>query len=223
MHAKRGQEAMETMDVLPEFGGTSVHDGWKSYGGYDCDHALCNAHHLRELRFVVEQYQQPWADAMMTLLIAIKDRVSIAKTAGQVALTPEQLTDFEQRYQSLIEQGLKANPPPPTDESAPKKKGRPKQSPPKNLLDRLGVNQAAVLAFMYDFRVPFDNNQAERDLRMMKLKQKISGSFRSFEGAQMFGRIRGYISTLRKQGINVLDALKRVFQEAPVFPTLQPE
>jgi transposase len=223
MHAKRGQEAMEAMDVLPEFGGTSVHDGWKSYGGYDCDHALCNAHHLRELRFVVEQYQQPWADAMMTLLIAIKDRVSIAKTAGQVALTPEQLTDFEQRYQSLIEQGLKANPPPPTDESAPKKKGRPKQSPPKNLLDRLGANQAAVLAFMYDFRVPFDNNQAERDLRMMKLKQKISGSFRSFEGAQMFGRIRSYISTLRKQGINVLDALKRVFQQAPVFLTLQPE
>lgn len=218
IHPKRGQAAMEAMGLLPSFGGTSVHDGWKSYAGYDCDHALCNAHHLRELLFVVERYSQSWADEMMVLLIAIKDQVAVAKTARQQALTPEQLTDFEQRYQCLIEEGFKANPPPPTDEVVAKKRGRPKQSPPKNLLDRLQTHQAAVLAFMYDFRVPFDNNQAERDLRMMKLKQKISGGFRSIEGARMFCRIRGYISTLRKQGINVLDALKRVFREAPVFP-----
>ncbi len=223
IHAKRGQAAMEAMDILPSFAGTSVHDGWSSYARYDCDHALCNAHHLRELLFVVERYKQAWALEMMSLLIAIKDQVELAKAAGQTALTPEHLTDFEQRYQSLIDKGLKANPPPLSDAENPKQRGRPKQSPPKNLLDRLQSNQAAVLAFMYDFRIPFDNNQAERDLRMMKLKQKISGGFRSINGAQMFCRIRGYISTLRKQGIKVLDALRQVFMEVPVFPVLQPE
>jgi transposase len=157
---------------------------------------------------------------MMTLLVEIKDQVEIAKTAGISALNPTQLLDFDTRYRELIQQGFKANPPPLIDPLLSTKKGRPKQSPPKNLLDRLHTNQSAVLAFMYDFRVPFDNNQAERDLRMMKLKQKISGTFRSLEGAQMFCRIRGYISTLRKQGINILDALKQVFLGNPVFPSL---
>lgn len=224
IHDKRGGAAIEAMNVLPKFAGTSVHDGWKSYAGYACNHALCNAHHLRELLFLVEQYKQAWAMEMIALLIAIKDQVAAAHASGQNALSAEQLSNFEQRYQSLIEVGLKANPPPVADQSVGKKKGRVKQSPAKNLLDRLEGNQAAVLAFMYDFRVPFDNNQAERDLRMMKLKQKISGGFRSVAGAQMFGRIRGYISTLKKQGLPVLESLGQVFLGNPAMPTtLQPE
>ena len=223
IHTNRGRVAMDAMDILPNFGGISVHDGLSSYAQYDCEHALCNAHHLRELLFIVERYEQLWADLMITLLVEIKDQVEVAKSEGLTALSPEQLAGFEQRYQELIRQGLKANPPPPIDPDIPPKKGRPKQTPAKNLLDRLQTNQSAVLAFMYDFRVPFDNNQAERDLRMIKLKQKISGTFRSLEGAQMFCRIRGYISTLRKQGVNVLAAIRQVFLGNPLFPNLQPE
>jgi transposase len=220
---KRGQLAMDAIDILPNFEGVSVHDGLASYGKYDSTHALCNAHHLRELRFVVERYEQDWASDMMTLLVEIKTNIAIAEADGETTLTLTQIADFERRYQEIIEAGLSANPPPPIDPDLPTAKGRRKQTPPKNLLDRLQLHQSAVLLFMHDWRVPFDNNQAERDLRMMKLKQKISGTFRSFEGAQQFCRIRGYISTLRKQGIQVLDALKLVFMETPLFPSLQPE
>jgi len=216
VHPKRGREAMDEMDVLPNFKGISVHDGWKSYAQYDCTHSLCNAHHLRELRFIVERYEQAWADEMMTLLIDIKTAVESAQSDGLTALPSDQLADFAQCYQLLLDDGLAANPPPPIDDTAPKKRGRKKQSPPKNLLDRLSQHQDAVLAFMYDFRVPFDNNQAERDIRMMKLKQKISGCFRSDNGAKQFCRIRGYISTIRKQGLAVLDALRSSFSDKPI-------
>ena len=236
---KRGQLALDAIDILPNFEGVSIHDGLASYGKYDSTHALCNAHHLRELQFIVERYEQDWASEMMTLLVEIKTTVVIAQAAGETSLSFTQITDFERRYQQLIEAGLIANPPPPNDLELSKPKGRPKQSPPKNLLDRLKLHQSPVLLFMHDWRVPFDNNaelgrtgfpsmthtqaQAERDLRMMKLKQKISGTFRSIEGAQQFCRIRGYLSTLRKQGIQVLDALRLVFMETPLFPSLQPE
>lgn len=223
VHAKRGKAAMDEMAVLPTFKGTSVHDGWSSYAQYDCTHALCNAHHLRELRFVVERYQQPWAAEMMTLLVDIKTAVDDAKAAGASVLRPLQLIVFEQSYQRILTQGFAANPPPPVDETAPKKRGRPKQSRPKNLLDRLHNQRTAVLAFMVDFQVPFDNNQAERDIRMMKLKQKISGCFRSLVGAQQFCRIRSYISTLRKQGLPLLKALRQTFLGNPILPRLQPE
>jgi transposase len=220
---KRGQLAMDAIDILPNFEGVSVHDGLASYGKYDSTHALCNAHHLRELRFIVERYEQDWASDMMTLLVEIKTTITVTQAAGDTSLTLTQLANFEQRYQELIQTGLIANPSPQIDLDLPKPKGRPKQSPPKNLLDRLKLHQSAVLLFMHDWKVPFDNNQAERDLRMMKLKQKISGTFRSIEGAQQFCRIRGYLSTLRKQGIPVLDALRLVFMETPLFPSLQPK
>ncbi|MGC1309870.1 MAG: IS66 family transposase [Phormidesmis sp.] len=223
VHPKRGQIAIDEMAVLPTFKGTSVHDGWQSYFLYGCTHSLCNAHHLRELRFIVECYQQAWAAKMMKLLIEVKTAVDAVKLAAGTALSLPQRSRFERRYQTLLKDGFKVNSLPPVDESMPKKRGRVKQSPPKNLLDRLKAHQSAVLAFMYNFQVPFDNNQAERDVRMMKLKQKISGCFRSPLGAQQFCRIRGYLSTLRKQGLPVLDALKAVFLGCPIIPTLQPE
>lgn len=213
---------MASMGILPHYEGINVQDGLKSYTQYACEHALCNAHHLRELAFILERYQQIWAEEMSILLCDLKQQVNDAKARNQKALEPDLVQWFEERYQALIQAGLTTNPMPQLPSEAAKPRGRPKQSPAKNLLDRLQY-QDQVLAFMVDFRVPFDNNQAERDLRMMKLKQKISGGFRPVGGAQMFARIRGYISTLKKQGLNVLDALKQVFLGNPTMPSmLQP-
>lgn len=224
VHPKRGKAALDAMALLSNYDGISVHDGWKSYAQYECDHALCNAHHLRELEFIYERYQQTWAEEMGILLRDLKQQVDDAKAQGQTTLNLDLVIWFEDRYQQLVTVGLAANPAPESPPDAAKSRGRPKQSPAKNLLDRLHQHQAQVLAFMSDFRVPFDNNQAERDLRMMKLKQKISGGFRSVEGAQRFGRIRGFISTLKKQGLNVLDALKQIFSGDPATPIIfQPE
>ncbi|HEY9643916.1 MAG TPA: IS66 family transposase [Coleofasciculaceae cyanobacterium] len=221
VHPKRGKAAIDEMNILPQFQGKAVHDSWLSYGNYqECQHYLCNAHHLRELTFIFERYQQPWAFQMLLLLGTIKQQVDIAKSTGQTTLAPELIVEFEHRYRAVLEQGFAANPPPPPP--LVKSRGRIKQSPPRNLLHRLN-HPTAVLGFMHDFTVPFDNNQAERDLRMMKLKQKISGGFRSVEGANQFCRIRGYLSTLRKQGIPVLDALVSLFMGSPVFPELKTE
>jgi transposase len=218
IHGKRGRAAMDEMGILPHFKGISVHDGFKSYAQYDCLHGLCNAHHMRELVFISERYEQPWAEQMLQLLVDINTAVETTKAQGLDALTPERLRTFESQYQSILREGFAANPPVPSE--APKYRGRPKQSPPKNLLDRLQNQQEAVLRFMHDFRVPFDNNQGERDLRMMKVKQKISGGFRSLFGGQIFCRIRGYISTLKKQKLNILEELKKVFMGNPTIPVL---
>lgn len=215
IHPKRGQKAMDAMDILPHFEGIGVHDGWASYAQYECEHSACKAHHLRDLIFIVERYQQPWAQDMIDLLLEAKQAVEEAIETGKTTLAPAVLAVLQTRYQAIVAQGLEANPPPPQLEVAPPK-GRTKQTPPKNLLDRLQSQKEQVLRFVYDFRVPFDNNQAERASRMVKLKQKISGGFRSQEGAQQFGRIRGYISTMRKQGQNLLDALKQVFLGQPI-------
>lgn len=223
IHPKRGQKAMDAMEILPHFEGIGVHDGWASYAQYDCEHSACNAHHLRDLIFIVERYQQPWAQDMIDLLLEAKQSVKAAIETGKTALAPEVLAALETRYQAILEQGLEMNPPPPPQPEAAQSKGRRAQTPPKNLLDRLQSQKEQVLRFVYDFRVPFDNNQAERDIRMVKLKQKISGGFRSQEGAQRFGRIRGYISTMRKQGQKLLDVLRQVFLGQPVLPNLQPE
>ena len=215
--AKRGQSGMRSAGILPQFQGTAVHDHWAAYLAFDhCQHAFCNAHHLRELQFIVEQYQQSWAADMAQLLRAIKHEVDAAPLSVS-ALPAVRLTYYNAEYDKLIAQGLVANPP--ADPPTVNKRGRPKQSPPKNLLDRLQTHKAGVLAFMADFRIPFDNNQAERDVRMIKVKQKVSGAFRTKDGADTFCALRSYLSTARKQGINAIDALFDAFLGHPFLLT----
>jgi transposase len=215
VHAKRGKEALDEIGILADFQGVSVHDGWQSYWQYGCEHALCNVHHLRELTFLSEEQQQVWAEQMITLLLDIKAAVEQARAEGRRSLHPLEVQDWKTQYTALLEEGYQANPPDPPSIS---KKGRRKQSPARNLLDRLCTHQDAVLAFLDNFAVPFDNSLAERDIRMVKVQQKISGCFRALRGAEAFCRIRGYLSTLRKQGLPVLTALEQALCGHPVFP-----
>lgn len=215
-HAKRGQEAINAIGVLLGCAGRRVHDAWAPYLKLAGLYALCNAHLLRELIGLHEDTGQAWMQSLIKLLLNMKAAVAAAHAAGQTELPARQRAGFEAAYTRFVHEGLLANPPPkPTG-----KRGRPKQTPARNLLDRLVTHRAAVLAFLHDFRVPFDNNQAERDLRMLKVKHKVSGCFRSSHGADQFCRIRGYLSTLRKQDYSVLDGLTSVFEGQPLMPKL---
>jgi transposase len=217
VHPKRGRQALDEIAILPQLQGTAIHDGYSSYFGYaQCDHGLCNAHHLRELIFMHEHYEQAWAEELIDCLLAIKQAVDQAKAGGKIKLSSKIRRAFAQRYERILDQALEQIPElPPAEKPS---RGRKKQHPAKNLLDRLRTHQSAVLAFMYDFQVPFDNNQAERDIRMLKVQQKISGGFRTIAGAHRFSDIRSYISTARKQGLKVMDVLQQVFLGAPWKP-----
>lgn len=216
IHPKRGTPAMDAMGILPKRIGWSIHDFWKSYLKYGhARHALCNAHLIRELVFLVEQHQQRWAGSLLDLLLDIKQAVETAQQEHQSALLLEQIIDFETRYEHWVSQGEQTNPPNPRKAG---QRGKVKQSTATNLLDRLRNHREKILAFMYDFKVPFDNNLAERDIRMAKVHQKVSGGFRSESGAQAFGYIRSYISTTRKNGQRVLDALFNALSGSPFRP-----
>lgn len=219
IHPKRGTEAIDEIGILPGFSGRAVHDFWKPYFSYSCLHGLCNAHHLRELIFVHEQHQQDWAEHMIECLLDIKHAVDQARQSAD-HLAENQLRAFEQRYQSIIADGYARNPLPLLPPDAKKKPGRRKKTKPRNLLERLDQHRAEALAFMYHFNVPFDNNLPERDIRMNKVQQKISGTFRSEEGAKDFCRIRSYISTARKNAVGAMEALSRLFSGTPFVPPL---
>lgn len=216
-HKRRGKAAMDAMGVLDGLTGRAMHDGWKAYFQYLCKHALCNAHHLRELKALFEQHGQKWAAEMIGVLLDAKAAVEKSIQQGRDRVHPLILCRLEKRYSNAIAAGHKANPPP----EATGKRGRPKRSVGGNLVRRLEDYRKETLAFLYDFDVPFDNNQAERDVRMIKVKLKVSGCFRSEGGADAFCRIRGYISTMRKQGHNVLAVLNSVCKGVPTSPNLE--
>lgn len=215
-HEKRGREAMDEIGILPIFRGYAVHDFYASYLKYENTHILCNGHLLRELKFLHEEDGQKWAFRLKNLIKEINDMVNSFKEKGKRRSLPKSiLLDFETEYKKIIKAGLRKNP---RNKGTPGKRGRIKQSDARNLLDRLKKWKESYLVFMYDFNIPFDNNQAERDIRMLKVQQKISGCFRSEFGAKFFCRIRGYISTVRKNNQNVLEALVMAFNGKPFIP-----
>lgn len=214
-HARRGNEAMDDAGVLPAFTGIAVHDGWPAYRHYGSAHGLCNAHHLRELTGAAEEAGQDWAGDMIELLLSAKLSVDAAHAKGHDRLDMLRLGTYQQRYDDIIRAGHLANP---AAASVSGRRGRPARTKTANLLHRLDDRRDDVLRFATDLTVPFDNNLAERDIRMVKLQQKISGGWRSPEGAERFCTTRSYISTARKQGVNVLSALRQVFEGRPWVP-----
>jgi transposase len=222
IHAHRGSAATDAIGILPSFRGVSVHDGWASYQMYTaCRHALCNVHHLRELTYLEEEEHQAWAKALKALLLAMRAAAEQARAQGWTQVPDAQRRALQKQYRALLAQGRLAHPPPDTPRR-PGQRGRRAQSPARNLLDRLTLHQDQVLAFLDDLTIPFDNNQAERDLRSFKVQQKISGCFRSDLGAVAYARIRGYLATMRKQGRALFAALDAVCVGQPLAPEFAP-
>jgi transposase len=213
-HKKRGKAAMNAFGILPHFRGTLVHDGLESYRSYKkCTHSLCNQHHLRELKALAEDHKQPWAERMGTLLQEACHEVNVSADGR---LTQERITHYRLRYNKILRTGERKHP----VRVVSGKRGRTKQSPATNLLRRLREHADDVWRFAADPKVPFTNNLAEQAVRMPKVKQKISGGFRTQAGATRFCVIRSYLETLRKQGANVIGALTQAFQGIVPQPRL---
>lgn len=218
-HRQRGQKAMDAIGILPEYTGRAIHDRLSSYDHYGCAHSVCGAHLLRDCLLIAERDHQPWAQLMHDLLERMSHTTARFRAAGADRLPQEERDALLLQYFEILQQGFAAHRTlaPPPDACLPKKPGRRKQDDAKNLLDALLARAEQVLAFLDNLAVPFSNNLAERDLRMIKVQQKISGTFRSSQGATAFCVIRSYLSTMRKQGRPMLAAMAAVFRGSP-FP-----
>jgi len=210
VHANRGAEAMDALGILPFFRFWLIHDHWKAYYKYEALHALCNQHLLRELKFLFEQCGERWADQLSRFLLAWKEDPRI-----QEGLDEEAFKEALRHYKAIIRKAWADHP------RRRPGQGRTKQDKATNLLDRLEDYDLCVLAFLIDPNVPFTNNQGEQDIRMIKVKQKISGCFRTLDGAQCFARIRSYLSTSRKQGRNLWEACYQAVIGQPFMPILR--
>lgn len=207
VHPKRGVEAMDYFDILPRCKNWIIHDHFKPYFTYNgCLHALCNEHHLRELKFLYEEHQEAWAEQLSRFLLSCNERCQREGVLGE-----KEFKKALAQYRAILAIGRRRHP---------RRQGRGKQSKAANLLDRLEDYDLCLLAFLFDPVVPFTNNQGERDIRMEKVRQKISGCFRTLHGARVFARNRSYISTCRKQGRNILDAITDAMIGKPFIPTL---
>ncbi len=205
-HQKRGSEAMIETEILPQYHGILCHDFWSSYNNFDVTHAICHAHLQRELTKVVEDYGQKWAKGLAKLLLQANEE----REQGDGSLSYKQIQHYEKRYSHFIDLGKKLNP---SKEERIGKRGRIGQEYPRQLLNRLVKYRDWVLIFLYDGLVPFTNNQAEREIRMLKVQQKVSGYFKTLEGAQNYCRIRSYILTMQKKGYSKHEALTLLFAE----------
>lgn len=214
----RGHNAHLEKGLVPDYRGILMHDAYSTYlkAEYHYEHALCNAHLLRELTAIYEDDdEQKWAKQLDRLLRDSWALVKQAKLDGLSQLPPDTQNEIQVQFDRIIAPANRLNP---HAQRQPGQRGRVGQSDVRNLLDRLIDYKDAYLRFVSDFRVDFDNNLAERDLRMIKVHQKISGSFRTEHGADIFCRIRGYISTLRKQNHNIISALASLWLPAPFVP-----
>lgn len=205
-HAKRGKEAMDAINILPNFEGTACHDHWWPYFQYSCFHSLCNAHHIRELEAIIEQDKHQWAQSMLDLLVKINQ----AKQNANGELSADIIQKYQKKYRGILKKGAQECPAV-VSKRKPGQRGKIKQTKARNLLIRLRDHEDDTLRFMIDPKVPFTNNQGENDLRMTKVQQKISGCFRSIEGAYIFCRIRSFLLSCRKHQIGATDALNELF------------
>lgn len=204
LHPKRGKQAIDDFNIIPRYGGSIIHDCWASYLSYDnCGHGLCGSHLLRELTFAVESNSYSWAANIKRLLQKTCKNVSVSKTK---TLTAKEYANLQKRYRNIITRGEKELPPIPEKSNG--KRGKIAKSDAHNLWERLKEHESSVLLFARDPYVSFTNNRAEQDLRMSKVKQKISGCFRSFKHAAAYCRISSYLQTMGNKGYNPLIAIQ---------------